>query len=151
LFAGFLPSKSAQRQSALQALVGETSALVFYEAPHRIVETVTALAKGLGNDRRLLIGRELTKRFEQIHECRLGDAAAWFGEDANRQRGEFVLAVEGASQQAASDGVGAEAERVLALLLAELPTKSAAKLAAAITGAPRNALYDRALALKNTA
>ncbi|GAB3630359.1 16S rRNA (cytidine(1402)-2'-O)-methyltransferase [Pandoraea terrae] len=150
-FVGFLPSKPAQRQSALQALAGETAALVFYEAPHRIVETVAALAKGLGGERRLLIGRELTKRFEQIHECPLGEAAAWFGEDANRERGEFVLAVEGAPKAASSDGLDAQAERVLALLVSELPTRSAAKLAAAITGAPRNALYERALALKNEA
>ncbi|VVE31581.1 16S rRNA (cytidine(1402)-2'-O)-methyltransferase [Pandoraea morbifera] len=148
-FVGFLPSKAQQRAQAISALAGSTSAHVFYEAPHRIVETVAALADGLPGERRLLIGRELTKRFEDIHECALADGVAWLKADANRQRGEFVLAVSGAAASAVGDGVDAEAERVLALLVAELPTKSAAKLAAAITGAPKNALYERALALKH--
>lgn len=148
-FIGFLPSKSQQRAQAITALAADPSALVFYEAPHRIVETVAALAEGLGGERRLLVGRELTKRFEEIHEVALGEAVAWFEADANRQRGEFVLAVSGAAAASSEDGVDAEAERVLALLVAELPTKSAAKLAAAITGAPKNALYERALALKS--
>jgi 16S rRNA (cytidine1402-2'-O)-methyltransferase len=148
-FVGFLPPKAQQRAQAITALAGSPSAQVFYEAPHRIVETVAALAEGLGGERRLLIGRELTKRFEEIHECALSEGVAWLRADANRQRGEFVLAVSGAAASAVDDGVDAEAQRVLALLVAELPTKSAAKLAAAITGAPRNALYERALALKN--
>ncbi|AJP59136.1 16S rRNA (cytidine(1402)-2'-O)-methyltransferase [Pandoraea vervacti] len=148
-FVGFLPSKAQQRAQAITALSGATSAQVFYEAPHRIVETVEALAEGLGNERRLLIGRELTKRFEDIHECALGEGVAWLKADANRQRGEFVLAISGAVSAGSDDGVDAHAQRVLALLAAELPTKSAAKLAAAITGAPKNALYERALALKN--
>lgn len=148
-FVGFLPPKAQQRAQAIAALAASPCAQVFYEAPHRIVETVDALAAGLGAGRRLLIGRELTKRFEDIHECALGDGVAWLKADANRQRGEFVLAVSGAAANVAEDGVDAEAQRVLALLVAELPTKSAAKLAAAITGAPRNALYERALALKN--
>ncbi|WP_287497144.1 16S rRNA (cytidine(1402)-2'-O)-methyltransferase [Pandoraea sp. CB10b_02] len=148
-FVGFLPPKAQQRAQAIAALAASPCAQVFYEAPHRIVETVGALAAGLGAGRRLLIGRELTKRFEDIHECALGDGVAWLKADANRQRGEFVLAVSGAAANVAEDGVDAEAQRVLALLVAELPTKSAAKLAAAITGAPRNALYERALALKN--
>ncbi|VVD97421.1 16S rRNA (cytidine(1402)-2'-O)-methyltransferase [Pandoraea pneumonica] len=148
-FVGFLPSKAQQRAQAITALAGATAAQVFYEAPHRIVETVAALAEGLGGERKLLIGRELTKRFEDIHECALSDGEAWLKADANRQRGEFVLVVSGAAASTTDDGVDAEAQRVLALLVAELPTKSAAKLAAAITGAPKNALYERALALKN--
>lgn len=149
-FVGFLPSKAQQRAQAITALSGATAAQVFYEAPHRILETVAALAEGLGGERRLLIGRELTKRFEDIHECPLSEGVAWLKADANRQRGEFVLAVSGAATSETDDGVDAEAQRVLSLLVAELPTKSAAKLAAAITGAPKNALYERALALKNT-
>lgn len=148
-FVGFLPSKAQQRAQAIAALAGSTAAQVFYEAPHRIVETVAALADGLGGERRLLIGRELTKRFEDIHECALSEGVAWLKADANRQRGEFVLAVSGAAASENDDGVDVEAQRILALLVAELPTKSAAKLAAAITGAPKNALYERALALKN--
>lgn len=149
-FAGFLPAKDAQRTAALKALAHQPQALVFYEAPHRILDTIAALASTLGGERRLLIARELTKRFENLHECTLADAAAWLAADSNRQRGEFVLVVEGAPAASQDDGISPDAERVLALLLGELPTKSAAKLAAAITGAPKNALYDRALALKRT-
>lgn len=147
-FIGFLPSKAMQRATALRALAGQSQALVFYEAPHRIVDTVAALADALGGTRRVLIARELTKRFESLHECPLADAAAWLGADPQRQRGEFVLVVEGARAPSHDDALSPEAERVLALLLAELPTKSAARLAAAITGAPKNALYARALTLR---
>ena len=145
LFYGFLPSKAGQRRQAIANLRGETAALVFYEAPHRVLETVADLAAGLG-ERTLVIARELTKLFESIHSCPLGEATSWLQADANRQRGEFVLIVSGAPA-GADDGEG---ERVLKLLLADgLPVKQAAKLAAAITGAAKNALYDRALALKS--
>lgn len=145
LFHGFLPSKAGQRRQAIAGLREQTAALVFYEAPHRVLETVADLAAGLG-ERTLVIARELTKLFESIHSCPLGDALAWLEADANRQRGEFVLIVSGAPA-GADDGEG---ERVLRLLLADgLPVKQAAKLAAAITGAAKNALYDRALALKS--
>lgn len=145
LFYGFLPAKAGQRRQAIAALRGQAAALVFYEAPHRVLETVADLAAGLG-ERTLVIARELTKLFESIHSGRLGEALAWLEADANRQRGEFVLIVSGAPA-GADDGEG---ERVLKLLLADgLPVKQAAKLAAAITGAAKNALYDRALALKS--
>lgn len=145
LFYGFLPAKGGQRRQAIEDLRQHPYALVFYEAPHRILETVADLAAMLG-DRTLVIGRELTKMFESIHSCPLGDAMEWLKEDGNRQRGEFVLMVSGAPA-GADDGEG---ERVLKLLLAEgLPVKQAAKLAAAITGAAKNALYERALALKD--
>lgn len=147
-FIGFLPSRATQRVAALQALAGQPQALVFYEAPHRIVETVAALAQVLGAQRRILIARELTKRFENLHECALAQAVIWLEADTNRQRGEFVLVVQGAPP-AASDALSPEAERVLALALEALPTKGAAKLTAAITGASKNALYERALALKS--
>ena len=120
--------------------------LVFYEAPHRILETISALAETLGPTRRVVIARELTKLFETIHVCPLGDALAWLESDANRQRGEFVLIVDAPE---AEDGDDVEAGRVLQLLLDDgLPVKQAAKLAHAITGAPKNALYERALALR---
>ena len=147
LFFGFLPAKTKQRESALRELVDLPYSLVFYEAPHRILETVAALAVVLGGGRRLVIARELTKLFETIHDCRLGEAAAWLAADANRQRGEFVLIVSGA-EQGADDGEG---ERVLRLLLAEgLPVKQAASLAHAITGVGKNALYELALSLRMT-
>lgn len=145
LFYGFLPSKGGQRRQALEDLRGLPYALVFYEAPHRVLDTVADLAAVLG-DRTLVVARELTKLFETIHACPLGEAVAWLQADANRQRGEFVLMVSGADA-AADDGEG---ERVLRLLLDDgLPVKQAAKLAAAITGGAKNALYERALQLRN--
>jgi 16S rRNA (cytidine1402-2'-O)-methyltransferase len=144
MFYGFLPSKGGQRRQVLEDLRDYPCALVFYEAPHRVLETVADLATVLG-ERTLVIGRELTKMFESIHSCPLGEALEWLKGDPNRQRGEFVLMVSGAPADA-EDGEG---ERVLKLLLAEgLPVKQSAKLASAITGAAKNALYERALALK---
>jgi 16S rRNA (cytidine1402-2'-O)-methyltransferase len=147
LFYGFLPARDAARRAALQALRELPYALVFYEAPHRVRECVAALAAILGGEREIVIARELTKLFEAIHRCRLHEAGDWLAADDYRRRGEFVLIVSGAPAQAPQD-MPAEAERVLRLLLAELPLKQAAGLAAAITGARKNALYARALALR---
>lgn len=146
LFAGFLPSKGAARRSAIEALRGVPATLVFYEAPHRIAETVADLAAVLEAERTLVIGRELTKRFEEIVRLPLAEASAWIAADSNRERGEFVLAV---SAPPLSSGLDADSERVLQCLLAELPTRQAAKLAAEITGQSKNALYARALQLKD--
>lgn len=144
LFYGFLPSKSGQRRQVLESLAATPAALVFYEAPHRVIDTVADMAAVLGQ-RTLVVARELTKLFETIHSLPLSEAEAWLKEDANRQRGEFVLIVSGAPE-GADDGEG---ERVLRLLLAEgLSVKQAAKLASAITGVAKNALYDLALSLK---
>lgn len=144
LFYGFLPTKGGQRRQALESLRDTQAALVFYEAPHRVLETVADMAEVFG-ERTLVIARELTKLFETVHSLPLAEALAWLKEDSNRQRGEFVLIVSGAPDEADSG----EGERVLKLLLAEgLPTKQAAKLASAITGSPKNALYDLGLALK---
>lgn len=144
-FVGFLPPKSAARRAALAGLRDDPSALVFYEAPHRVAACVADLAAELGGERRLLVARELTKLHEEIACMLLADAEAWFAADPNRERGEFVLVVDGAP---ARDGLDGEAERVLGLLLAELPVKTAARLAAEITGVAKNALYARALELK---
>ena len=145
LFYGFLPSKGGQRRQALDELRDYPCALVFYEAPHRVLETVADLATVLG-ERTLVIGRELTKLFESIHSCPLSEALEWLKGDPNRQRGEFVLMVSGAP----AGGDDGEGERVLKLLLGEgLPVKQAAKLASQITGTAKNALYERALALKS--
>ncbi|MBO3713912.1 MAG: 16S rRNA (cytidine(1402)-2'-O)-methyltransferase [Candidatus Accumulibacter sp.] len=142
LFYGFLPSKSGQRAEALRELADLPYALVFYEAPHRIVEAVAALLAAFGPQRTLLLARELTKLFESIHACSLGEAQQWLLADANRQRGEFVLIVSGAPAVSAS----AEGGRVLRLLLDDgLPPSQAARLAHAITGAGRKALYQEAL------
>lgn len=146
LFYGFLPTKAGQRERELQSLAALPYTLVFYEAPHRIEDTLGALAQVLGGDREIVICRELTKLFETIQPLALEDAPEWLAADANRRKGEFVLLVQGAQEA----DRGGEGERVLALLLAEgLPVKQCAKLAAEITGAGKNDLYARALAMKN--
>ena len=145
LFYGFLPSRARQRDDALRELVSLPYALVFYEAPHRIVDTVASLAAVFGAERTLVIARELTKVFETVHSGALGEASDWLLADANRQRGEFVLLVSGAPVV----GNDSEGERVLRLLLdAGLPVKQAATLGQAITGVGKNALYELALRLK---
>lgn len=145
LFYGFLPARVKPREEALRELLALPYALVFYEAPHRILETVESLAFVFGPERTLVMARELTKLFETIHSCPLGEALDWVKADANRQRGEFVLLVSGALESN-DDGEG---ERVLKLLLDEgLPVKQAAKLAQSITGVGKNAMYELALALK---
>ena len=146
IFIGFLPPKAAARRAVLAALADGRPALVFYEAPHRIVATLEDLAACLGGARRITIGRELTKRFETVHETALAGAAPWVAEDPDRQRGEFVLIVEGAPA-APADAPDATDLRVLNLLLGELPASRAAKLAAEITGKPRRAFYALALAV----
>ncbi len=143
LFYGFLPAKETARRKAIAALKALPCALVFYEAPHRIEEAVADLAAVLEPQRTLVIARELTKLFESIVSLPLAEAPAWLAADENHRRGEFVLAV---AAPPPVEGLSAEAERVLGLLLAELPLKQAVKLAAQISGASKNALYDLALA-----
>lgn len=147
-FVGFLPAKPKARAEAIAALAPLEHAWVLYEAPHRIADTLAALREGLPGTRRLLIGRELTKLFENIAVMPVAEAADWLAADASRGKGEFVLVVEGAGavgQAGEADAVDPQARRVLDLLLAELPAKRAAKLAAAITGAKTDALYQLAL------
>jgi 16S rRNA (cytidine1402-2'-O)-methyltransferase len=146
-FAGFLPAKVGARRTAIEALKGIPATLVLYEAPHRIAETIADLAALLEPEREIVVARELTKLFEQIERLPLADAPAWLAADENRQRGEFVLLV---SAPPAREGIDADSERILKLLLAELPVKQAAKLAAAITGQPKNALYERALKINGS-
>lgn len=141
-FVGFLPAKAAARRGALMKLADEREALVFYEAPHRVTACVADMADVLGGEREVLIARELTKLYEEIASMPLAEAGAWFAADADRGRGEFVLVVHGAT---AREELNAGAVRVLELLLAELPLKTAVRLAAEITGAPRNGLYSHAL------
>jgi 16S rRNA (cytidine1402-2'-O)-methyltransferase len=146
-FVGFLPAKAKGRETELAALKRIAATLVFYEAPHRIIDCVTALAAAFEPGRQVVFARELTKMFEEIHRCTLGEALAWVNGDANRERGEFVVLVEGATVQ--EDADDAEAERILRLLLAECPVKQAANLAAQITGRKKNALYERALQIRD--
>jgi 16S rRNA (cytidine1402-2'-O)-methyltransferase len=145
-FVGFLPAKARQREAELAELARVSATLVFYEAPHRIVECVEALAAAFEPTRQVVFARELTKLFEEIHRCPLGEALSWIKADPHRERGEFVVLVEGAA--AATDAEDAEAERILNILLAECSVKQAANLAAQITGRKKNALYERALQIK---
>jgi 16S rRNA (cytidine1402-2'-O)-methyltransferase len=145
-FVGFLPSKARQRESALRELIAVPATLVLYEAPHRILDCVEALAGVFEPTRQVVFARELTKLFEEIHRCPLADALAWVKADAHREKGEYVVLVEGAV--AGSDAEEADAERILNILLSECSVKQAASLAAQITGRKKNALYERALAIK---
>lgn len=144
LFAGFLPASASARRRALEEF-DLPWPVVFFEAPHRIRETIEVLNERFGGARELLIGRELTKKFEELVRLPLAEAAAWLDVDPSRQRGEFVLVL---GPRTKSDESRAAGERVLELLLEALPSlavRDAAKLAARITGASRNALYARAL------
>ncbi len=141
-FAGFLPSKAGERDTAVAALQSETKAVVIMEAPHRIEALATAMAPLA--DRPVTVCRELTKQFEEIATMPAALLAAWLAAGPQRTRGEFVLVLHPMHVELEAD----DGQRVLRLLLAELPLKTAVKLAADITGAPRNALYDTALKLK---
>jgi hypothetical protein len=139
----FCRARPGRAREVLRQLAHLPWALVFYEAPHRIVETVAALAEAFGPERTLVIARELTKLFESIHSCPLGEAQDWLLADGNRQRGEFVLLVAGAAPVDES----AEGERVLKLLLDEgLPVSQASRLAHLITGVGKKVLYQHAAA-----
>lgn len=147
LFYGFLPAKPAARRKALQPLAHLPYTLVFYEAPHRILECVDDLAAAFGLEREVTFARELTKLFETLHTCRLEEARPWLEADAHRRKGEFVLVVEAYTGEE-GEAEEAEALRVLQALLVELPLKQAVKLAAEITGQKKNHLYEQALEMR---
>lgn len=144
-FVGFLPSKAGQRLTVLNALKNHTATLIFYEAPHRIIETIAALIEVFDGARHIVFARELTKLFEEIYRCPLSEASAWLQADAHRQKGEYVILLQGALLNADADLI--EAKRVLSILLQSCSVKQAANLAAQLTGLKKNALYDIALTL----
>ncbi len=146
LFCGFLPARAAERRGVLADLVAQTATLVFYEAPHRVVECVADLCVILGGERDIVFARELTKIHETIHRCQLAEAVSWLEADDNHRRGEFVLLVAGAPDVPNTDAV--DFDNTLKILLAELPLKQAVALAVKLTGGSRNVIYERALALK---
>lgn len=139
LFAGFLPPKQKARLDAVQRLKHLPAVLVFYEAPHRVRETLADLAAVLGGERRICIARELTKQFEETACMQLGATAAWLDASAYREKGEFVLMVEGAAE---TDSSMADAEHILRVLAEELPASQAAKIAAKLTGRKKSDLYE---------
>jgi 16S rRNA (cytidine1402-2'-O)-methyltransferase len=147
LFHGFLPARAGERRKVLQSLAAVPYALVFYEAPHRVLESARDLAEVLGSERRAVVARELTKRFESVHACSLGEMAQWLAADENRQRGEFVLIVGGAD---AKQPQRVDAQNVLRLLLEELSPAAAARLASKLSGVSRQELYELAVRFRGT-
>lgn len=153
-FCGFLPASAGERTRALEALQTTHQTLVFYESPHRVVESVAAMASAFGDTRELVVCREITKKFETIVRMPLADAVSWLESNDNNRRGEFVLILSNPSTGAASKEKVAqdqELERTLAILCYELPLKQAVALAVKLTGEKKNKVYDLALALKDAA
>src|SRR5690606_7726527 len=146
IFEGFLPAKAVARRARLELVKEEPRTLIFYEAPHRILECIEDLVTVFGPERPALLAREITKTFETLKGLRLGELQAWVAADSNQQRGECVLLVGGWPAPEGEEAVDAQALRVLDLLLAELPLKRAAALAAEITGVRKNLLCQVALA-----
>jgi 16S rRNA (cytidine1402-2'-O)-methyltransferase len=146
VFAGFLPAKRGQAEKTLASLVALEATLVFYEAPHRIVDTARLLAESLGPTRRVVILRELTKLFESIAAMPLSELAGWLGAERNRERGEFVLVVDPAPLATAQPD---SHDVLLARLMRSLSLSEAVDLAVELTSAPRKQLYARALVLRD--
>ena len=148
IFEGFLPAKTAGRRARLEQVREEPRTLIFYEAPHRILECLQDMREVFGDDRPALLARELTKTFETLQGLPLAELCEWVAADSNQQRGECVVLVAGWQAPEGEDAVSAEALRVLDLLMAEMPLKRAAALAAEITGVRKNLLYQVALERK---
>ena len=150
LYVGFLPAKRSGRRASLEVLSSEVATLVFYESPHRIMESVRDIADVLGSDREIVLGREITKTFETFYSGSVADVLAELERDPHGNRGEFVVMVRGAAAQAGSEEAATmDVDRILRVLLAELPVKKVAKMASELTGLSKNELYQRALALKD--
>lgn len=151
LFAGFLPAKRAGRQAVLDELRKEVATLVFYESPHRIMNTVADIMDVMGPQREIVLGRELTKTFETFYSGPAADVHAALHEDTHGSRGEFVVMVRGAEKAEAGLMAGAlDVDRLLTLLMPELPLKKVARLASELSGLSKNELYQRALELRNS-
>ena len=144
VFAGFLPARDEARRRRIEELAAETRTVILYESTHRIVATVQALAEALGPERRVCLARELTKLYEDGHVAAAAELLRWLQADDNRQRGEFVLLVEGAPEEGRSLR---EAERLMGLLVKEMSPSHAARLAVELTGLPRKELYAIAVRL----
>lgn len=147
VFVGFLPSKVTERQKELLSLKAETKTLVFYETPHRILGALNDFATILGEERRMVLAREITKKFETIRSMPIGELRDWVKANNEQQKGEYVLIVEG--QTAIKEKtIDDSALQVLSILLEELPLNQAVKLAVKLTGMKKNQLYQQALDLQ---
>jgi 16S rRNA (cytidine1402-2'-O)-methyltransferase len=144
VFVGFLPPKPAARRKRLESLKSENRTLVLYEAPHRIEECLEDLRQVFGGERVAVLCKELSKIHETVYRAPLAELCAWITAKAERQRGEFVLVIQGAAETI-TEGCSPEAERILRVLTAELPLAQAARLAAQITGVGRKILYEQGL------
>ena len=139
VFEGFLPAKASARRERLARLASEPRTLIFYESAHRIDEALDDMAAAFGDDRPVVLARELTKLFETVLDGPLSEVRGKVAADANQRKGEFVVMVEGAGDDA--DAQVAEGRRLYARLVEHLKPSQAAKLAAELSGAPRKALY----------
>jgi 16S rRNA (cytidine1402-2'-O)-methyltransferase len=146
LFEGFLPARAGARDRRLASLVGETATLVFYEAPHRVLECLQAMAEAFGPGREAVLAREVTKAFETIRRGSLAELAGFVADDSNQRKGEIVLLVAGARERATE--VTPEAAALLQRLARELPAKSAAAVVADLTGLRKKQLYEFLLEIK---
>ncbi|MFO6299385.1 16S rRNA (cytidine(1402)-2'-O)-methyltransferase [Rahnella selenatireducens] len=142
-YEGFLPAKTKSRKDTLLALIEEPRTLIFYESTHRLIDSLQDMVEVWGPQRYVVLARELTKTWENIHGAPVGELLAWVKEVETRRRGEMVLIVEG--HKVDVEALPADALRTLALLQKELPLKKAAALAAEIHGVKKNALYKYAL------
>ena len=148
-FVGFLPAKGVDRARAVAALAANADAQVLFEAPHRIAAFAAEVGAACGV-RALTLCRELTKQFETVATLPATELSAWLAADPNRGRGEFVIVLHALAIAADADSAAAENDDMLRVLLAAIPLKQAVAVAAQLSGAPRNRLYERALGLKNT-
>ena len=147
VFEGFPPAKSAARRAVFEKLREEARTLIFYESPHRILESLKEMTEIFGPEREAVLARELTKQFETVRSGTLTELSEWVNRDPHQQLGEFVILIHGVPR-AEREAVDEDAERVLRILLEELPVSQAATLAAKITGLKKNRLYEHALNLK---
>ncbi len=156
-FAGFLPTRARARAEKLTALGRSCGIVIVFEAPHRIAATLAAIAQTLGPERPIVLGRELTKKFEEIAALRAGEGPGWLAADANRQRGEYVIAIAPVAPEPKASAPGAAVsiettlDALLLELLSELPPSRAARLAERLTGLAHRVVYPRALALARAA
>jgi 16S rRNA (cytidine1402-2'-O)-methyltransferase len=146
LFEGFLPAKAGARLQRLEALRNESRTMIFYEAPHRILDLLKVLPEVFGESRQIVIARELTKLFETITSGTVAELIEWVAADANQQKGEIVVIIDGIKE--ISTEAELNAQKILNILLAELPLRQAVEIAAKITGQKKNEIYDQALRIK---
>jgi len=146
IFEGFLSAKSKQRQDKLSCLLNETKTTIFYESPHRILDSLIDMQKVLGGEREIVIAREITKVFETIKDGSIDEIIEFVKADANQQKGEFVVLIKGTAVN--QDATDEKIISILNLLLQDLPVKKAAEITAKITGARKNHVYSEALKIK---